>query len=188
MSDLYTASASCGEFCCLPGLRYTISPSSDSDRVPLFATSAAFCTFPSVMVRLQQLRAGVPPQLLLRSAPHTAGAAVRCGIQANHRHWQLHSSRYKFQSRPHSSGNISADNKMMSSRGIQSICPVSKSFGALPAAYAGAQVVSRRHAGTIANFKIPTINNEPNVSIELKTLNEHWWLTCRHSNTTPRAQ
>jgi 1-pyrroline-5-carboxylate dehydrogenase len=56
---------------------------------------------------------------------------------------------------------------MMSSRGLQSICPVSKSFNALPTAYAGAQVVSRRHAGTIANFKIPTINNEPNVSIKL---------------------
>ena len=56
---------------------------------------------------------------------------------------------------------------MSSSRGLQSIRPVSKTFNALPAAYAGAQVASRRHAGTIANFKIPTINNEPNVSNEL---------------------
>ncbi|KAF1930971.1 delta 1-pyrroline-5-carboxylate dehydrogenase [Didymella exigua CBS 183.55] len=51
---------------------------------------------------------------------------------------------------------------MSSSRGLQSIRPVSRTFNALPAAYAGAQVASRRHAGTIANFKIPTINNEPN--------------------------
>ena len=55
---------------------------------------------------------------------------------------------------------------MSSSRGLQSIRPVSRTFNALPAAYAGAQVASRRHAGTIANFKIPTINNEPNVSID----------------------
>jgi 1-pyrroline-5-carboxylate dehydrogenase len=54
---------------------------------------------------------------------------------------------------------------MSSSRGLQSIRPVSKTFNTLPAAYAGAQIASRRHAGTIANFKIPTINNEPNVSI-----------------------
>jgi 1-pyrroline-5-carboxylate dehydrogenase len=56
---------------------------------------------------------------------------------------------------------------MSSSRGLQSIRPVSRTFNALPAAYAGAQVASRRHAGTIANFKIPSINNEPNVSIDI---------------------
>ncbi|KAF3043525.1 1-pyrroline-5-carboxylate dehydrogenase [Didymella heteroderae] len=51
---------------------------------------------------------------------------------------------------------------MSSSRSLQSIRPVSKTFNAVHAAYAGAQVASRRHAGTIANFKIPAINNEPN--------------------------
>lgn len=55
---------------------------------------------------------------------------------------------------------------MSSSRGLQSIRPVSRTFNALPAAYAGAQVTSRRNAGTIANFKIPTVNNEPNVGID----------------------
>lgn len=53
---------------------------------------------------------------------------------------------------------------MRSSTSVQPLRSISKSLGALPAAYAGAQVASRRYAGTIANFKIPTINNEPNVS------------------------
>lgn len=67
----------------------------------------------------------------------------------------------------HTAAAISANIIMSSSRGIQSIRPVSRTFNALPAAYAGAQVASRRQAGTIANFKIPTINNEPNVSSKL---------------------
>ncbi|KAJ4367369.1 1-pyrroline-5-carboxylate dehydrogenase [Neocucurbitaria cava] len=51
---------------------------------------------------------------------------------------------------------------MGSSKGLQPLRSVSKSFNALPAAYAGAQIASRRYAGTIANFKVPTIDNEPN--------------------------
>jgi 1-pyrroline-5-carboxylate dehydrogenase len=54
---------------------------------------------------------------------------------------------------------------MLSSRSLQPLRSVSLSLGALPAACAGAQIASRRYAGTIANFKIPTINNEPNVSL-----------------------
>ena len=53
---------------------------------------------------------------------------------------------------------------MGSSKGLQPLRSVSKSINALPAAYAGAQIASRRYAGTLANFKIPTVNNEPNVS------------------------
>lgn len=59
---------------------------------------------------------------------------------------------------------ISITYTMHSSTTLQPLRSVSKSLGALPAAYAGAQVASRRYAGTIANFKIPTVNNEPNVS------------------------
>ncbi|EFQ90134.1 hypothetical protein CFE70_002035 [Pyrenophora teres f. teres 0-1] len=51
---------------------------------------------------------------------------------------------------------------MGSSKGLQPLLSVSKSINALPAAYAGAQTASRRYAGTLANFKIPAINNEPN--------------------------
>ncbi|KAH4113711.1 hypothetical protein HBI55_031000 [Parastagonospora nodorum] len=38
----------------------------------------------------------------------------------------------------------------------------SRSIGALPAACASAQLASRRYAGTLATFKIPEVNNEPN--------------------------
>lgn len=55
---------------------------------------------------------------------------------------------------------------MGSSKSLQPLRTVSKSLNALPPAYAGAQIASRRYAGTIASFKIPTINNEPNVSLE----------------------
>lgn len=50
-----------------------------------------------------------------------------------------------------------------STKTMQPLRSVSKSLNALPVAYAGAQVASRRYAGTLANFKIPTVNNEPNV-------------------------
>ena len=53
---------------------------------------------------------------------------------------------------------------MGSSKSLQPLRSATKSLNALPAAYAGAQVASRRYAGTLANFKVPTINNEPNVS------------------------
>jgi 1-pyrroline-5-carboxylate dehydrogenase len=53
---------------------------------------------------------------------------------------------------------------MGSSKSFQPLRSVSKSISALPAAYAGAQIASRRYAGTLATFKIPTVNNEPNVS------------------------
>ena len=53
---------------------------------------------------------------------------------------------------------------MGSSKGLQPLRFASKTLNALPAAYAGAQIASRRYAGTLANFKIPTVNNEPNVS------------------------
>lgn len=54
---------------------------------------------------------------------------------------------------------------MGSTKGLQPLRAVSRSLNAaLPAAYAGAQVASRRYAGTLANFKVPTVNNEPNVS------------------------
>ena len=53
---------------------------------------------------------------------------------------------------------------MGSSKGLQPLRSASKTLNALPAAYAGAQIASRRYAGTLANFKIPTVNNEPNVS------------------------
>jgi 1-pyrroline-5-carboxylate dehydrogenase len=52
---------------------------------------------------------------------------------------------------------------MGSSKGLQPLRSASKTLNALPAAYAGAQIASRRYAGTLANFKIPTVNNEPNV-------------------------
>lgn len=51
---------------------------------------------------------------------------------------------------------------MGSSKGLQPLRSATKTLNALPAAYAGAQVASRRYAGTLANFKIPTVNNEPN--------------------------
>ena len=53
---------------------------------------------------------------------------------------------------------------MGSSKGLQPLRSVSKSLNALPVAYAGAQLASRRYAGSLANFKIPAVNNEPNVS------------------------
>jgi hypothetical protein len=52
---------------------------------------------------------------------------------------------------------------MNSSKTLQPLISASRSLAALPAAYAGAQTASRRYAGTLANFKIPTVNNEPNV-------------------------
>ena len=55
---------------------------------------------------------------------------------------------------------------MGSSKGLQPLRSASKTLNALPAAYAGAQIASRRYAGTLANFKIPTVNNEPNVRWE----------------------
>lgn len=55
---------------------------------------------------------------------------------------------------------------MGSSKGLQPLRSASKTLNALPAAYAGAQIASRRYAGTLANFKIPTVNNEPNVSLK----------------------
>jgi hypothetical protein len=53
---------------------------------------------------------------------------------------------------------------MVSSKGLQPLRSATRSLGALPAACNGAQVASRRYAGTLAAFKIPNINNEPNVS------------------------
>jgi 1-pyrroline-5-carboxylate dehydrogenase len=55
---------------------------------------------------------------------------------------------------------------MGSSKSLQPLRSASKTLNALPAAYAGAQIASRRYAGTLANFKIPTVNNEPNVRCE----------------------
>ncbi|OAK98784.1 delta-1-pyrroline-5-carboxylate dehydrogenase 1 [Phaeosphaeriaceae sp. SRC1lsM3a] len=51
---------------------------------------------------------------------------------------------------------------MVSSKGLQPLRSATRSIGALPAACAGAQSASRRYAGTLASFKIPTVNNEPN--------------------------
>jgi len=77
---------------------------------------------------------------------------------------------------------------MHSSKGLQPLRSVSKSFSALPAAYAGAQVASRRYAGTIANFKIPTINNEANVSrLASGHILEPQSLINNYSNTTPKV-
>jgi hypothetical protein len=53
---------------------------------------------------------------------------------------------------------------MVSSKGLQPLRSATRSIGALPAACASAQSASRRYAGTLASFKIPTVNNEPNVS------------------------
>jgi 1-pyrroline-5-carboxylate dehydrogenase len=53
---------------------------------------------------------------------------------------------------------------MVSSKGLQPLRSASRSIGALPAACARAQTASRRYAGTLASFKIPVVNNEPNVS------------------------
>ncbi|KAH7414413.1 delta 1-pyrroline-5-carboxylate dehydrogenase-like protein [Phaeosphaeria sp. MPI-PUGE-AT-0046c] len=51
---------------------------------------------------------------------------------------------------------------MVSSKGLQPLRSATRSICALPAACAGAQSASRRYAGTLASFKIPTVNNEPN--------------------------
>jgi 1-pyrroline-5-carboxylate dehydrogenase len=53
---------------------------------------------------------------------------------------------------------------MVSSKSLQPLRSASRSIGALPAACAGAQTASKRYAGTLASFQIPTVNNEPNVS------------------------
>ncbi|RMZ69028.1 Delta-1-pyrroline-5-carboxylate dehydrogenase mitochondrial [Pyrenophora seminiperda CCB06] len=58
--------------------------------------------------------------------------------------------------------NTSITFAMSSSTRLQPLRSVSKSINALPAAYAGAQIASRRYAGTLANYKIPAVNNEPN--------------------------
>ncbi|KAF2120964.1 Aldehyde/histidinol dehydrogenase [Lophiotrema nucula] len=51
---------------------------------------------------------------------------------------------------------------MGSSKTFQSLSQVSKSFSNLPAAQFSVQTASRRSMATIANFKVPSINNEPN--------------------------
>jgi 1-pyrroline-5-carboxylate dehydrogenase len=55
---------------------------------------------------------------------------------------------------------------MNSSRTFQPLRSATRSLNALPTACANAQVASRRYAGTLANFKVPNINNEPNVRIK----------------------
>ena len=77
---------------------------------------------------------------------------------------------------------------MGSSKGFQPLRSASKTLNALPAAYAGAQIASRRYAGTIANFKIPTINNEPNVREETMCIFKINMLTQNSSNITPKAR
>lgn len=51
---------------------------------------------------------------------------------------------------------------MNSSKTFQPLRSATRSLNALPTACANAQVASRRYAGTLANFKVPNINNEPN--------------------------
>jgi hypothetical protein len=53
---------------------------------------------------------------------------------------------------------------MASSKRFQPLCQVSRSFGNLPTQCSSSRIASRRSMATIANFKVPTINNEPNVS------------------------
>lgn len=78
---------------------------------------------------------------------------------------------------------------MGSSKGLQPLRSATKTLNALPAAYAGAQVASRRYAGTLANFKIPAVSNEPNVSARpCAALPMCLGLTENTSNTTPKAQ
>ena len=56
---------------------------------------------------------------------------------------------------------------MVFSKSLQPLRSATKSLSApLPAAYAGAHVASRRYAGSLANFKVPRIDNEPNVREE----------------------
>jgi len=62
----------------------------------------------------------------------------------------------------------------------------SRSMGALPAACARAQLASRRYAGTLATFKIPEVNNEPNVSSQLVVGDKHM-LTRMISNITAKV-
>lgn len=66
------------------------------------------------------------------------------------------------------------------------MCSASRSIGALPAACARAQLASRRYAGTLATFKIPEVNNEPNASSRFFEVDSHT-LTKRSSNITAKV-
>lgn len=55
---------------------------------------------------------------------------------------------------------------MVSAKCLRSLRSSTKSLSGLPVAYAGAQAASRRYAGSLANFKVPRICNEPNVREE----------------------
>ena len=57
---------------------------------------------------------------------------------------------------------------MVSVKSLQSLSPVSRAFVSTTTARA---TVARRGVATIANFKVPTINNEPNASLLYTFLN-----------------
>jgi hypothetical protein len=117
--------------------------------------------------RSQSAEVWIPWRWLLWSSRSFAplSTAAYVGSTPQLRHINLHEFVYKALSRCLllTTAIFSITITMSSSKSLQPLRSVSRSLGALPAACTGAQVASRRYAGTIANFKIPTVNNEPNV-------------------------
>jgi hypothetical protein len=74
---------------------------------------------------------------------------------------------------------------MASSKRFQPLCQVSRSFDKLPTQCSSSRIASRRSMATIANFKVPTINNEPNVSSS-KAFSANCPTDTSYSNITQR--